>query len=58
MAIYTNTIEIISHINIASQYWQMAMTNEGRKILLPLILVFHRNGAVIALLLFTKQQLR
>ena len=37
---------------------EMATNNEGRKIFLPLILVFHRNGAVIVLLLFTKQQLR
>ena len=58
MAIYTNMSEIISHLNIASHYWQIAATNEGGKIFLPLILVFHRNGAVIVLLLFTKQQLR
>ena len=58
MAIYTNMSEIISHLNVTSHYWQMATTNEGRKFFLPLILVFHRNGAVIVLLLFTKQQLR
>ena len=50
--------EIISQLNITSKYWQMAMTNEGRKNFLPLILVFRRKAAVIVLLLFTKQQLR
>ena len=58
MAIYTNMSEIISQLNITSKYWQMAMTNEGRKNFLPLILVFRRKAAVIVLLLFTKQQLR
>ena len=58
MAIYTNMSEIISHLNVTSNYWHIATTNEGRKFSLPLILVFHRNGAVIVLLLFTKQQLR
>ena len=58
MAIYTNMSEIMSQLNITSKYWQMAMTNEGRKNFLPLILVFRRKAAVIVLLLFTKQQLR
>ena len=56
MATDTNMSEIISHSNTTRQYWQIKMTNEGRKNFLPLI--FHRKAAVIVLLLFTKQQLR